>query len=104
MSWCRSMVKGHHRHQTNHITVLSIALSAAITCATVALSETGIEMLDLPIACTVVCHRDYITILATYTLLSLLKKSEHSSGLLIDPALEEEYNGDEVVLLKSEKL
>lgn len=31
-----------------------VALAAAVTCASVALAETGVEMLDLPIACSVV--------------------------------------------------
>lgn len=30
------------------------ALAAAVTCASVALSETGVEMLDVPVACSVV--------------------------------------------------
>ena len=31
-----------------------IALAVAITCASVALSDAGVEMLDLPVACSVV--------------------------------------------------
>lgn len=32
----------------------TVALAAAVTCASVALAETGVEMLDLPVACMVV--------------------------------------------------
>ena len=36
------------------------ALAAAVTCASVALSETGVEMLDVPVACSVVRMYMYV--------------------------------------------
>ncbi len=35
--------------------VCGVALAAAINCASVAMSDAGVEMLDLPVACSMVC-------------------------------------------------
>lgn len=36
------------------LTLVVLALAAAVTCASVALTETGVGMWDLPVACLVV--------------------------------------------------
>lgn len=51
-------------------------MAAAVTCASIALTETGVGMWDLPVACMV---------------------SGHDSGLLMDPSIEEEYRGDQLL-------
>jgi len=52
------------------------ALAASLVCATLALVDSGVEMLDTPTACSVVLQE---------------------SGFWVDPALVEEYRGDPVV-------
>ena len=47
------MVNSNHTRYTPFI-ISNTALAAALTCASIALTETGVEMLDLPVACSVV--------------------------------------------------